>query len=84
MNVYIYVCVCVCIFFFFFFFCATSVSYESSQPGGQIRAVAASLHYSHSNMVFEPCLQTASQLMAPLELKPTEKKQGSNPHPCGH
>ena len=40
------------VFLFCFFFClfrAVPVAYGSSQARGQIRAVAASLHHSHSN-----------------------------------
>jgi len=40
------------------------VAYESSQARGQIGAVAASLHHSHSNAEFEPCLQPTPELTA--------------------
>ena len=43
-------------FFFFLLFRATPAAYRSSQDRGQIRAGAASLHHSHSNMRSEPCL----------------------------
>ena len=42
-----------CFFFFFSFFClfrATSMAYGSFQTKGQIGAVAASLHHSHSKV----------------------------------
>ena len=57
------------IFPFFFFFGllskrAAQVAYGGSQARGQIRAVAASLHHSHSNAGSEPCLRPTPQLMA--------------------
>ena len=33
------------------------MAYGGSQAGDRIRAVAASLHHSHSNMGSEPCLR---------------------------
>ena len=51
------------------FFCrfrATPVAYGGSQARDRIRAVAAGLHYSHSNTISKPRLQTAPQLMAML------------------
>ena len=36
--------------FIFFFFRATHAAYGGSQARGRIRAVAVSLHYSHSNI----------------------------------
>ena len=44
------------IFFFFVFFRAAPKAYGVSHARGQIRPVAASLHHSHSNTRFEPCL----------------------------
>ena len=47
------------LFFSFLFllpFRAAPAAYGSSQARNQIRAVAASLHHSHSNMESEPCL----------------------------
>ena len=38
-----------------------------SQGRGQIRAVAAGLHHSHSNARFEPCLRPTPQFMAMLD-----------------
>ena len=46
-------------FFFFFFFLlfrAALAAYRSSQERGQIRAVAAGLRHSHSNIRSELCL----------------------------
>ena len=58
--IYIYVCIYVYISpyfsFFAFFFKALLVAYGSSQARGQMRAAAASLHHSHSNIRSEPCL----------------------------
>ena len=52
-----FLCSCKWFFLFFFltfsffaFFRATPVAYGSSQARGRIRAVAASLHHSHSNV----------------------------------
>ena len=56
--------------FFFFFFClfaiswATPTAYGGSQTRGRIRAVATSLHQSHSNSGSELRLQPTPQLMA--------------------
>ena len=58
-NVQVFVHFCSTIFFFFFFFLlfrATPAAYESSQARGRIRAVAASLHHSHSNRGSKPSL----------------------------
>ena len=49
---------------FFFFF---RVAYEGSQARGQIGAVAASLHHSHSNARSEPHTQSTPQLTAMLD-----------------
>ena len=56
--------------FFFFFFCLFAISWDSpvayggSQARGLIRAVAASLHQSHSSTESEQSLQPTPQLMA--------------------
>ena len=50
--------------FFFGLFSATPVAYGDSQARGQIRAVAAGLYHSHSNMGCEPHLQLTLQLTA--------------------
>ena len=47
-------------YFYLFIFAiswATPVAYGGSWARGQIRAVAAGLHQSHSNVGSEPCLQ---------------------------
>ena len=44
---------CLSFFFFFLFLKATPVAYGGSQAMGQIRAVATSLHHSHSNDRFD-------------------------------
>ena len=46
-----------CYFVLFLAFRASSAAYGSSQPRGQIRVIAASLHHSHSNTGSEPHLQ---------------------------
>ena len=75
-------------FFFFSFFCflifrAVLAAYGSSQARDWIRAVAAGLHHSHSNARSELCLWPTAQLTATLDPSPTERGQGSNPHPHG-
>ena len=47
-------------YYYYLFFClfrAIPMAYGGSQARGLIRAVAASPHYSHSNVRSEPCLQ---------------------------
>ena len=64
------VCVCVCVyqvFFFFFFFAiswAAPAAYGGSQARGLIRAIAARLCHSHSNVGSEPYLQPTPQFTA--------------------
>ena len=63
-------------FFFFFFFClfrASHSAYGGSQARDQIRATAASLYHSHSNIGSEPYLQTTPQLKARWILNPLSK-----------
>ena len=43
-------------------FRATPIAYGSSQAMGQIRAVAAGLHQTHSNVGSKPHLQPTPQL----------------------
>ena len=43
---------------------ATPAAYGSSRARGQIRAVAASLHHSHSNLGPKPGLRPTPQLTA--------------------
>ena len=45
-----FVLFCFSFFFLFGLFKAAPAAYGSSQARGQIGAIAASLHYSHSNM----------------------------------
>ena len=58
------------IFFFFsfllslLFFRATPAAYGGSQARDQIRAVAAGLCQSHSNVISKPHLQPTPQIMA--------------------
>ena len=59
------VVVCVCVFFFPLR--AASMAYGGSQARGCIRAVATSLHLSHSNEGCKPHLQPTPQLTAMLE-----------------
>ena len=59
---------CISFFLFFFFFClfrAIPTAYGSSQARGQIRAIAAGLHHSHSNVGSEPCLWHTPQDATP-------------------
>ena len=56
-----------CYSFFLFFFRATPSAYGGSQAKGRIGAVAAGLHYSHSNSGSKPHLQTTPQLTAMLD-----------------
>ena len=71
-------------FFGLCLFRAAPTAYGDSQTRGQIRAVAASLHHSHSNVRSEPCLQSTQQLTATPDPEPTEQSQGWNllPHGC--
>ena len=57
----------VVVFFFFFSFRAAFVAYGVSQARGLIGAVAANLHYNHSNTGFKPRLQPTPQLTAMLD-----------------
>ena len=67
--------------FFFIFSRASPVAYGGSQARGPIGAVAVSLHQSHSNAGYEPCLQPTPQLTAMPDPQPAEQGQGSNPQP---
>ena len=53
---------------FFCLFRAAPVAYKSSQARGQIGAVAASQHHSHSNSGSKEHLRTTPQLRATLDL----------------
>ena len=70
--------------FLFFTFQGCMLAYGSSHAMGQIRATNAGLHYSHSNAISEPCLQTTPQLTAKWDSKTTEWGQESNPCPHGY
>ena len=67
--------------FFFFFFCFLG-SYlwhnQNSCVRGQIRAIAAGLHHSYSNLGSESCLWPMPQFTAPPDPSPTEQGQWSN------
>ena len=66
-------------------FRAAPEAYGASQAKSQIRATAAGVHHSHSNAGSETHLRSETpQLMALLEPRPTERGQGSNPHPHGY
>jgi len=54
--------------FFFVFSRAMPMAYGGFQARGLIRAVAASLHQSHSSVGSKPRLQPTPQLMATLDL----------------
>ena len=68
----------------FFFFRATMTAYGSSQASGRIGATVAGLQHSHSNGGSESCLQASPQLTAMPDLRPTDRRQGSNPYPHGY
>ena len=51
------------------------MAYRGSQARGQIRAVAAGLHHSHSNAGSKLHLGPLSQLMATPDPRPTELGQ---------
>ena len=53
-------------------FRATPAAYGNSQPRGQIRAAAVSLHHSHSNSGSQTSLQPTPQLTAMLDPHPSE------------
>ena len=72
---------------FFFLFClfrAAPVAYGGSQGRGLVRAVAVGLCQSHSTSGSEPRLQPTPQLTAMPDPWPTERGQGSDPHPHGY
>ena len=56
---------------------------EVPRLGVSIGAAAAGLHHSHSDTKSEAILQLTPQLTATLDPQPTERGQGSNPHPHG-
>ena len=71
-------------FFFSFVFRVTPAAYGSSQARGWIRAAAASLYHSHSNMESEPCLRPIPRLTAMPDSWPTDWGQGLNLSPVGY
>ena len=72
------------LFIYLCLFRAILMAHGGSQARGQIGAVAAGLHHSHSNTRFKLCLWPTLQLMAMLDLQPTEQGQGSNLRPHGY
>ena len=52
------------VLFIYLLFRAALAAYGGSQARGQIRAIAAGLHHSHSNAGSEPRLRPAPQLTA--------------------
>ena len=76
-------------YLFIYLFCLSAFSwaapaaYGGSQARGRIRAVAAGLCQSHSNVGSEPCLRPTLQLTATPDPQPTEQGQGSKPQPHG-
>ena len=86
------------VYFIYLFFCllsfvvvvvvaiswAAPAAYGGSQARGPIGAVATGLHQSHSNAGSELCLQPTPQLTAIPDPRPTEGRQGMNPHPHGY
>ena len=68
------------IFTLFLLFRVTPVANGGSQARGRIRATAAGLLPSHSNIRSEP---PTPQLTATPDPQPTEQGQGSNPQPHG-
>ena len=71
--------------FFFLFFLGPHLQHmEVPRPGSQIRAAAAGLCHSHSNIRSELHLSPMPQLVATLDPQPIDWGQGSNPHPQGY
>ena len=75
LGVFLFVC--------FYLFRAAPTAYGGSQARGQIRAVAAGLQHSRSNLGSEPRLRPTPQLSATPDPLPTERGQGSNLCPRG-
>ena len=66
------------IFNFFCLFRATPMSYGDAQARGQISAVAAGLHHSHSKARSEPCLRPTPQFTECWILNPlSEARDGT-------
>ena len=60
------------IYLSFVFSMAAPAEYGGSQARGLIRALATSLHHSHSNLVSKPHLRPTPQLTAMLDSYPPE------------
>ena len=77
------------LFFFFLSFClfafarVAPMACRAPQVRGLIRAVAAGLRQSHSNLGSKPRLRPTPPLMATPDPQPTEQGQKSNPKPHG-
>ena len=71
------------LFFVFGLFRTAPTAYGSSQPRGQIGAVAQSTAH-HSSAGSKLYLQPTPQLMATPGHQPTERGQGLNPCPRGY
>ena len=69
---------------FYSLFTATLAAYGSSQARGPIRAAAACLHHSHSNVRSKPHLRPTPQIMAMPDPQHAERSQVSNLHPHGY
>ena len=67
------------LFFFFFLFRAAPAAYGGSQARSQIGPVATGPYLGS-----EPRLPSSPQLTATPDPYPTERGQGSNPHPHGY
>ena len=66
-----------------FFFRAILAAYGGSQARGQIRAVSAGLHHSHSNTGSEP-RETYTTARGNAGSLTPERGQGVNPRPQGY
>ena len=86
MNIFFLDLLTICFYFYFLLiFCllrATPTAYGDSQSKGPIRAVATSLHHSHSKA--KPPSTTYTMLMAMPDPLPIEGGQGSNLYPHGY
>ena len=72
-----------CFVLSFCLFRAAPMAYGGSQATGQILAVAAGLHHSHSNSGSEARLRRTPQLTAMADPQPNEQGQGSNTYSHG-
>ena len=61
-------------------FMAAPVAYGGSQARGQMRAAAARLHHSHSNVGSELCLQPTPHLKAMPDPYPLSEARNPKPH----